>query len=67
MVDLVVARTLRILALTPESDLWQPRVDGHEAVLALLAAGDRAGAVQRYRDIYAEARTRIERLFLERA
>jgi DNA-binding GntR family transcriptional regulator len=53
--------------LTPESDLWQLRVDGHEAVLALLAAGDRAGAVQRYRDIYAEARTRIERLFLERA
>jgi DNA-binding GntR family transcriptional regulator len=66
MVDLVVARTLRILALTPESDLWQLRVDGHAAVLAL-AAGDRAGAVQRYRDIYAEARTRIERLFLEPA
>jgi DNA-binding GntR family transcriptional regulator len=67
MVDLVVARTLRILALTPESDLWQPWVEGHAAVLALLDAGDRAGAVQRYCDIYAEARTRIERLFLDRA
>jgi DNA-binding GntR family transcriptional regulator len=67
MVDLVVARTVRILALTPESDLWQTWIDGHAAVLALLEAGDRAGAVQRYRDIYAEARIKIEQLFLDKA
>ncbi len=66
MVDLVVARTLRILALTAESDLWRIWVDGHDAVLALLEAGDRSAAVGRYRQIYRECRSKIETDFVDR-
>jgi DNA-binding GntR family transcriptional regulator len=65
MVDLVVARTTRILALTAESDVWKTWIDGYDAILDLLEAGDRPAAVQRYRQIYVEARAKIERLFLD--
>jgi DNA-binding GntR family transcriptional regulator len=65
MVDLVVARTTRILALTAESDVWQTWIDGYDAILDLLEAGDRPGAVRRYRQIYVEARAKIERSFLD--
>jgi DNA-binding GntR family transcriptional regulator len=60
MVDLVVARTMRILAVTAESDLWETWITGHEAVLGLLEAGDRSGALARYRQIYVAFRAKVE-------
>ncbi|GGK86457.1 GntR family transcriptional regulator [Mangrovihabitans endophyticus] len=60
MVDLVVARTTRILAMTAESDLWNTWITGHEAIIRLLEAGDNRGAVQRYRQIYVDFRARVE-------
>jgi DNA-binding GntR family transcriptional regulator len=60
MVDLVVARTLRILAMKPDSRLWEPWITGHSEILKLLEAGDRAGAVARYRQIYVDYRTVVE-------
>jgi DNA-binding GntR family transcriptional regulator len=61
MVDLVVARTTRILAMSAESDLWNTWITGHEAIIDLLEAGDRDGAVARYRQIYVEYRAQVER------
>ncbi|MFI7598746.1 GntR family transcriptional regulator [Actinoplanes sp. NPDC049681] len=66
MVDLVVARTLRILAMGAESDLWQTWITGHEETLCLLDRGDNKGAVARYKQIYADFRQKVEReLFQE--
>jgi DNA-binding GntR family transcriptional regulator len=65
MVDLVVARTLRILALTTESGLWRIWLDGLGGVLALLEAGDRPAALVRYRQIYLDCRSRIETDFAD--
>ena len=61
MVDLVVARTMRILAMTAESNLWDTWIEGHEEILVLLEAGDRKGALARYRQIYVDYRNRVER------
>jgi DNA-binding GntR family transcriptional regulator len=61
MVDLVVARTLRILAMGAESSLWEVWISGHEEVLALLEAGDSVGALARYRQIYVDYRAAVER------
>ncbi|AGL14713.1 GntR family transcriptional regulator [Actinoplanes sp. N902-109] len=58
MVDLVVARTNRILALS--EGLFQIWIDGHDEVLELLERGDTAGATARYRRIYADYRARAE-------
>ncbi|WP_067496483.1 GntR family transcriptional regulator [Actinoplanes sp. TFC3] len=63
MVDLVVARTNRILAMS--EDLWQIWVDGHDEILDLLELGDSAGATARYRRIYADYRARAEEELLE--
>src|SRR3954469_4352320 len=60
MVDLVVARTMRILAMTAESDLWSTWIEGHDAILTLLDAGDPKGALARYRQIYVDYRDRVE-------
>jgi DNA-binding GntR family transcriptional regulator len=60
MVDLVVARTMRILTMTAESELWTTWINGHDDILALLEAGDAAGATARYRQIYVEYRARVE-------
>jgi DNA-binding GntR family transcriptional regulator len=60
MVDLVVARTMRILAITAESDLWTTWINGHDEILKLLEAGDTKGATARYRQIYVEYRARVE-------
>ena len=60
MVDLVVARTMRILAMTAESDLWSTWIEGHDDILQLLEAGDRQGALARYRQIYVDYRARVE-------
>jgi DNA-binding GntR family transcriptional regulator len=65
MVDLVVARTMRILAMTAESNLWDTWIEGHEEILALLEAGDRKGALGRYRQIYVDYRNRVERELFE--
>jgi len=66
MVDLVVARTMRILAMTAESNLWNTWIEGHDAILALLEQGDHRGALARYRQIYVDYRARVEReLFVD--
>jgi len=65
MVDLVVARTTRILAMTPHSRLWSAWIEGHDAVLELLEAGDKQGALDRYRQIYVEYRAAVEETFFE--
>jgi DNA-binding GntR family transcriptional regulator len=65
MVDLVVARTLRILSMSPESDLWSTWIRGHDAILELLEAGDRDGAVVRYKQIYVEYRAQVEQAFYD--
>jgi DNA-binding GntR family transcriptional regulator len=64
-VDLVVARTLRLMALTADSDVWQIWVDGYREMLALLDADDRAGALERYRRIYRDYRVRVEQMSLD--
>jgi len=61
MVDLVVARTTRILAMSAESNLWSTWIEGHDAIIDLLEAGDRDGAVARYKQIYVEYRAKVER------
>jgi DNA-binding GntR family transcriptional regulator len=65
MVDLVVARTLRILAMGAESNLWEAWIEGHDAVLELLEAGNPTAALARYRLIYVEFRTRVEQALFE--
>ena len=65
MVDLVVARTLRILAMTAESDLWRIWIDGHADIIGLLEAGDRRGALSRYRRIYVDYRAAVEQELFE--
>jgi DNA-binding GntR family transcriptional regulator len=66
MVDLVVARTLRILALGAESNLWDVWITGHDEVLARVEACDTVGALERYRRIYSDFRTTVEQsLFAE--
>jgi DNA-binding GntR family transcriptional regulator len=65
MVDLVVARTMRILAITAESDLWRIWIDGHADIIALLEAGDSRGALARYRKIYVDYRAAVEQELFE--
>jgi DNA-binding GntR family transcriptional regulator len=60
MVDLVVARTLRILAMGAESNLWEVWISGHDDILEFLEAGDPARALARYRQIYVDYRTKVE-------
>lgn len=64
-VDLVVARTLRLLALTADSDVWQIWVLGYREMLDRLDADDRAGALERYRRIYRDYRARVEQLLFD--
>ena len=65
MVDLVVARTMRILATSAESDLWNTWIDGHAEILRLLEAGDNRGALARYRRIYVDYRAAVEQHLFE--
>ncbi|WP_433725353.1 GntR family transcriptional regulator [Actinoplanes sp. CA-051413] len=62
MVDLVVARTLRILAMGAESNLWDVWITGHEEILQHLESGDSAAALERYRQIYVEYRAKVEQV-----
>lgn len=59
-VDLVVARTLRLLALTPTASAWPIWLTGYRETLALLDADDQDGAVQRYGQIYVDCRAALE-------
>jgi len=61
-IDLVVARTLRILALTPGSSLWTVWLDGYRETLELLEADDNDAALERYRQIFIEYRACVENL-----
>ncbi|MEV5409608.1 GntR family transcriptional regulator [Thermopolyspora sp. NPDC052614] len=61
-VDLVVTRTLRLLALTAESEVWKVWLDGYRETLELLEQGDRTGAVERYRQIYRDYRSHVENM-----
>ena len=65
MVDLVVARTLRILAMGAESSLWEVWISGHKDVLKLLEEGDPVGALARYRQIYVDYRAAVEQSLFE--
>ena len=65
MVDLVVARTLRILAMGAESSLWEVWITGHRDVLKLLEEGDPVGALARYRQIYVDYRAAVEQSLFE--
>ena len=58
--DLVVARTLRLLALTAASDIWEIWIRGYRETLELLERDERGAAVERYRQIYTEYRARVE-------
>jgi DNA-binding GntR family transcriptional regulator len=60
LIDLVVTRTARMLALSADSELWDPWVRGYGAVLDLLERGELQRAVDRYRDIYTEYRLAVE-------
>ncbi|HET9516405.1 MAG TPA: GntR family transcriptional regulator, partial [Actinoplanes sp.] len=60
LVDLVVARTLRILAKAADSDLWTVWIDGYTETLAALERGDHRAALQRYRQIYVDYRTGLQ-------
>lgn len=61
-IDLVVARTLRILALTPDRRVWAVWLDGYRETLEHLEAGNRAAALDRYRRIYADYRLCVQNL-----
>jgi DNA-binding GntR family transcriptional regulator len=65
MVDLVVARTMRILAMTAESDLWRIWIDGHADIIKLLEDADHRGALARYRKIYVDYRAAVEQELFE--
>jgi DNA-binding GntR family transcriptional regulator len=60
MVDLVVARTTRILAQSAESELWSTWIAGHDEIIELLEVGDKRGAVERYKRIYVDYRAKVE-------
>jgi DNA-binding GntR family transcriptional regulator len=62
LLDQVVVRTGRMMAMEPGSSLWRPWVAGYGEVLELLERGDRAGAVARYRHIYVEYRAAVEEM-----
>jgi DNA-binding GntR family transcriptional regulator len=67
LVDLVVARTNRLLAMNTENEFWHVWIDGHNDILALLEQGDRAGAVARYKRIYVDYRAKVETQLFEEA
>jgi DNA-binding GntR family transcriptional regulator len=58
--DLIIARTLRILALAPDSQVWPVWLDGYREVLDHLEAGRRDAAGARYRQIFTEFRIRVQ-------
>ncbi|MEX2289416.1 MAG: GntR family transcriptional regulator [Mycobacteriales bacterium] len=61
-IDLVVARTLRVLALAADSELWNVWLVGYEETLERLEHDDKAAAIARYRQIYHDYRALVEQL-----
>jgi DNA-binding GntR family transcriptional regulator len=59
-IDLVIARTQRLLAHAKTEQAWQVWVNGYREILTCLETDDRAAAVARYRQIYIEYRAVIE-------
>lgn len=59
LVDLVVARTNRLLALAADDELWGLWRDGYREVIELLERDERRPAVDRYRRIYDDFRDRV--------
>lgn len=66
-IDLVVARTQRVLTMGAESHLWRAWLDGYRELLALLESGDRPAAARRYRGIYREFREQVGALLADGA
>lgn len=66
-IDLVVARTQRVLTMGVDSHLWRPWLDGYRELLALLERGDRPGAAERHRAIYRQFREQVGALLAEGA
>jgi len=60
----VVARTLRLFAMASGREYWQVWLDGYREMLERLDADDRAGALERYRQIYRDYRAQVEQLLL---
>ena len=60
LIDLVVTRSLRMLVVGADSEIWIPWTQGYRAVVELLERDDRAAAVERYRQIYREYREVLE-------
>lgn len=60
LVDLVVARTVRLLALTPDSGAWRIWRDAHDEIITHLEQGRPDAAVDRYRAAYGDFRQWIE-------
>ncbi|MEJ8282011.1 GntR family transcriptional regulator [Pseudonocardia spirodelae] len=58
-VDQVVTRAQRMMALTWDSAMWTPWTEGYRAVLELLERGERAAAVERYREIFRQCRAML--------
>jgi len=61
-VDLLVARFTRLHALVLNEDSWPIWINGYQESLAFLRAHDTFSAVARYRQIYQEFRTHVERV-----
>ncbi len=62
LIDLVVTRSLRMLALGPDSEIWTPWLRGYQEVVELLERGARRDAVARYRQIYKQYRSVLEEM-----
>jgi DNA-binding GntR family transcriptional regulator len=62
LLDLVVTRSIRMVALAPDSGVWAPWVRGYGEVIEFLEQGARDRAVARYRQIYGEYRSVVEEM-----
>ena len=61
-IDQVVVRTNRMQPVTVDSPIWAAWLDGYRDIMALLEAGEREAAVERYRRIYVDYRAVVEDL-----
>lgn len=59
-VDLVVARTTRLMSLSGVTGVWKVWIEGYREVLGALEAGDHTAALARYRQIFVEFRAHVE-------
>jgi DNA-binding GntR family transcriptional regulator len=64
--DLVLARTQRVLALTPESsEIWTLWSEGYRETLELLEADDKTAALNRFQRMYADYRQCVQESLFE--